>query len=316
MNAATESSPLITAPLDRKRVYIVPTRYGIMLGVLLFAILLGSINYDNALGYILTFLLSGLFLVSMLHTYRNLAGLDAKRIAATPTFVGEQMHFAIKLDNPSNSYKLGLSLAALEKRKNLLRRATVLADCEVHRIDTRETLDTILSIPAVRRGWYEIPRIKISSIFPLGIFVAWGFFKNTRACLVYPKPEGQGTLPEQTTKSATSHAVGRTGDEDFRGLREYIPGEPVKRIAWKALAKTDELMSKQFGGDGDNLLLIDWQQTANLGDKEKRLSQLCLWVVNATRAQRAFGLILPGEVIDVDRGDAHQHRCLRALAEF
>lgn len=316
MNATTENTQLITTPLDRRRIYIIPTRYGVMLGVLLFAILLGSINYDNALGYILTFLLSGLFLVGMLHTYRNLAGLDAKRIVATPAFVGEHMRYVVKLDNPGNNYKLSLKLTALEKRARLLRKANVLTSCDVHRIDARETLDTILSIPAAQRGWYKLPKLKISSTFPLGIFVAWGFFPNIRSCLVYPKPEGHAQLPHPTAEAQTQDQSSGAGDEDFRGLRDYIPGEPVKHIAWKALAKTDELMSKQFDGNGDNQLILDWRHTANLDDKEKRLSQLCLWVINASKAQRGYGLVLPEKIIEVGHGKAHQHRCLQALAEF
>ena len=226
------------------------------------------------------------------------------------------MRFIVKLDNPGLSFKIGLNLHAQEKKRSLLRQPKILAECEVLRIDARETLDVELTIPAAQRGWYELPKLKISSTFPLGIFVSWGFFNGARACLVYPAPEGRTDLPNPTTASTSNQTNGGAGDEDFRGLREYVPGEPVKRIAWKTLAKTDELMTKQFSGDGDNQLVLQWQHTANLPDKEKRLSQLCLWVLSASRAQRPYGLLLPDEFIDVGQGEAHQRRCLRALAEF
>ena len=63
--ASTISPEHLSTPrrqqFDRKHVYIFPTRHGVMLGAMMLVILLGSINYDNALGYLLTFLLFGLF---------------------------------------------------------------------------------------------------------------------------------------------------------------------------------------------------------------------------------------------------------------
>lgn len=316
LSVSIDKTRVIVTPLDRRRVYIVPTRYGVMLSVLLFAILLGSINYDNALGYILTFLLSGLYLVGLLHTYRNLTGLSASRIASAPAFAGDFMRFVIKLDNPSPNFRILLNLSVREKKTHFFSKKKIIADCEVPRISARETLHPCLAVRATTRGRYELPRVRISSTFPLGIFVAWGFFPNTEECLVYPKPVGQMALPQPTLISSSQQLSSGSGDEDFRGLRQYSPGEPVKRIAWKALAKTDELMSKQFSGDGDTQLILDWRHTATLGDPEKRLSQLCMWVVTASRMQSAFGMNLPKQVIEVGSGETHRRRCLRALAEY
>jgi len=58
--------------LDLRRIFILPTRSGIIFGLILMAMLIGSINYNNSLGFLLTFTLVGLGLVSILHTFRNL----------------------------------------------------------------------------------------------------------------------------------------------------------------------------------------------------------------------------------------------------
>ena len=42
--------------LDRKRIYILPTRRGLLFAVFLLVMLLGSINYALSLGFVLTFL--------------------------------------------------------------------------------------------------------------------------------------------------------------------------------------------------------------------------------------------------------------------
>ncbi|MGR8946540.1 MAG: hypothetical protein ACU84Q_00735 [Gammaproteobacteria bacterium] len=316
MSAVTAQTQRAGSLLDRRRIYIVPTRHGIVLGVLLFAILLGSINYDNALGYMLTFLLGGLYLIGMLHTYRNLAGLLAAGFKCENIFVDEFIRFEVNVTNTSNHTKLNLCLSALGGPSGWLKRRPVVAQSHIAKIDSQTTCHAILSSKGTVRGWQTLPKVKISSIFPLGIFVAWGYFPHTERCLVYPKPEGPLGMPAKSYSSSATSSSGGIGDSDFRGLRQYSAGDPVKRIAWKTLAKSNELMIKQFSGDGDSQLIFEWRQTIELGDTEARLSQLCLWVVLADRAQLSYGLVLPSVSIPEATGEAQLFRCLRALAEY
>lgn len=316
MSAAAAQTRRVGQALDRRRIYILPTRHGIVLAVLLFAILLGSINYDNALGYMLTFLLGGLFFVTMLHTYRNLAGLTAEHFSSEAVFVGESTPFEISLTNRSASEKINLHIIALGERKGWLKRRTIKASCQLPKIAPQDTARAVLSLKANVRGWQALPKLKISSTFPLGIFTAWGYFPHTERCLVYPKPHGILTAPSEQYSSSADESSGGVGDADFRGLRPYSAGDPVKRIAWKSLAKSDEPMVKQFSGDGDNQLIFDWLHTRELGDTETRLSQLCWWIVQANRAQLSYGLVLPKVSIKPASGEAQLKHCLGALAEY
>jgi len=70
--AKPEAGPVF---LSQKRVYILPTQHGWTFGAALLLMLIGSINYALSLGFILTFLLAGMGVVSILHTFRNLAHL-------------------------------------------------------------------------------------------------------------------------------------------------------------------------------------------------------------------------------------------------
>ena len=85
--------------LGRRRIYILPTRQGVGFALLLMAILLGSANYENGLGYVLTFVLASLALVSILHTYANLAGLRLRPAPAQPVFAGDPATFELVIDN-------------------------------------------------------------------------------------------------------------------------------------------------------------------------------------------------------------------------
>ena len=316
MSARAESLLINNLPLDRRRVYILPSRYGLILGVLLFAILLGSINYDNALGYLLTFLIAGLYLVAMLHTYRNVVGLSVRSFTTENGFAGDQIPFRINLENGQAIDRFNLSLACESDPRRWFKRRRVVNQNGLAKVPAFGNQSCTLVIKSTRRGRLQLPRVKISSTFPLGIFIAWGYFPHTPTSLVYPRPAGPLTLPPMTPVATEGQTSNGSGDADFYGLREYSGGEPLKRIAWRALAKYDELLVKQFSGDSDSQLILDWRHTEALGDIESRLSQLCLWVLQTSQAGLAFGLVLPNETIPPGSGETHRDRCLATLAEY
>ena len=84
---------------------------------------------------------------------------------------------------------------------------------------------------------------------------------------------------------------------------------------WKALARERGLLTKQFGGDRANELMLSWDILAGL-DTEARLSRLARWVLEAELAGLRYGLVLPDQVITPLQGEVHRHACLKALAMF
>src|SRR5512134_174880 len=85
--------------LKRRRIYILPTRFGVVFAAMLFAMLLGSLNYAASLGFALTFLLAGVCLVIMHHCHNNLLGTAIKFVGAAPVFAGERAEFRIAVGN-------------------------------------------------------------------------------------------------------------------------------------------------------------------------------------------------------------------------
>ena len=102
------------------------------------------------------------------------------------------------------------------------------------------------------------------------------------------------------------------GDEDLSGLRAYQAGDSSRRIDWKASARGQGLLTREFHGMADSTLWLDWSQTT--GDPELRLSQLTRWLLDARDAGLAYGLRLPQQEIAIGQGAAHERRCLAALA--
>lgn len=301
--------------LDRRRVFIFPTRHGFMLGSMLFVILLGSINYDNALGYLLTFLLFGLFLVSMLHTYRNLARLSYLGAHAKPVFAGQQAVFTLGFDNRALWPRYSLELAHWPRLKTRLSRRRAEPGTFVAVLDTAGVTHASLSLPAPRRGALNLSRVRLASTFPLGVLRAWAYLEDDATCLVYPRPHGRLALPAAAASAAAGLHGANPGNDDFAGFRTYQAGDPIRAIAWKTLARQDTVLVKRFSGGAPLQVYLRWMDCAPL-EPEARLSQLAQWVVDADRSGISYGLDIPRTQIVPATGAAHRHECLSALALY
>jgi len=286
--------------------YILPTRAGLLYAATLFAMLLTAINYMLALGHALVFLLASLAFVAMLHTYRNLEGITLTVQESAPVFAGEIARFQLRVEaggeiRPS----LNFSCAAGEKTS-------------LHLGD--ETTIVPLALTATKRGWLALPRLRVETRYPLGLFNAWTSPWLLGRCLVYPRPVFL-PLPEASAMSDQSGSGrGEAGEDDFAGFRERQPSDSLRHVAWKAAARNDgekPLLVKRFSGGALEEFWFAWEYTeAPENDLETRLSILTGWVVRAEQSGIDYGLALPGLKLPPTRGAAHFHRCLSALALF
>jgi len=133
--------------------------------------------------------------------------------------------------------------------------------------------------------------------------------------IVYPKPDPMAGTPPTQSRNASEEGIPVAGDEEFNMLRPYRPGDAPKLIAWKALAREQGLLTKEFSAMASSELWLDWDD-AHASDIEHRLSVLAHWVIQAERFGQSYGLRIPGVKIAPARGEAHRTRCLEALALF
>jgi uncharacterized protein (DUF58 family) len=290
--------------LNQRRIFILPSRTGAVFAVLLLLMLLAAINYQNSLAYNLTFLLASLFLVAILHTYRNLAGLTIKAVGASPVFVGEQGCFRVQLvshGRPHQAIALGWSANTMQV---LDVAADGLSECQ-------------LSLPAERRGWLRPTRLRVESHFPVGLLVSWSWLDLEQALLVYPRPlvaDLPSTVGRDANEDDAGASVQAQGSDDFQGLRAYQAGDAKQRLHWKAYSRGQGLFIKEFATLAGRDIYLDFNQLG--GDVETRLSKLCHWVLCLSAKQQPFALRLPGVELPVATGVAQRDACLRALALF
>jgi len=288
--------------LARQGIYLLPTRHGLLFAAMLAVMLLGATNYNNSLGFLLTFLLAALGLISVFYTYGNLAGLRVHSGHAAPVFAGQAAAFVIHLHNPDRQPRHGLHAKATT------------GEIATTDLATGGSAGLTLHLPARRRGRMPLGRIALGTSWPLGLAYAWAYVDPEMECLVYPRPGPCGAPPEAASAAAGDDHGGAASD-DFSGFRNYRAGDPLRHVHWKALARALPLMTKEFAGGAAPELWLDWASLPPM-DVENRLRWLCRWVLEASHGDRAYGLRLPGREIKPHRGADHRRRCLEALALF
>lgn len=291
--------------ITRQRIYIVPTRFGYGFAIMALVMLMGAMNYSNSMAFALTFLLAGLGLICMHHTHANMLNLRMHAGKTRPVFAGEIAHFEIHVENPSKKNRYAVGLAWPKKE----------AEATISDAAAQSMTVMTLTQPALKRGWQPAGVHGIFTEFPLGLFHAWTWAELEMACLVYPRPAAYGLSPPEVAGIGGHASSNRSGQDEFAGLRTYQRGDTARSIHWKSLPKLQAPMVKQFTETLDKELWLDWESLPHL-DIEERLSQLTRWVLEVEDQGLAYGLRLPGTVLEPSRGETHQHQCLKSLALY
>ena len=292
----------IPVVLNRRRISIRPTSSGIIFVVILLIILFASLNYNNNMGFALTFLLLGVAVVSLIHTHANLSRIIIRPGITRPVFVGHTAHFEISLSTEKQKEKL-----SVEAHNEYGSETTDIPPHEAGILHVRR--------PATQRGSLTLEQFKLCTEYPLGIVHAWSWLKPDIQCIVYPAPEEHAPSIQFFDANASHSSRIANDNDDFNGFRNYSVGDSPKHIAWKQFSAREILLTKQFSSGGSESHWLNWDSVSDL-NTEAAMSRLCRWVLECHKSDLRFGLHLQSVRISPSRGEQHKHDCLKALALF
>lgn len=286
--------------LDRRRIYVLPTRFGLFVAVLLVAMLLGALNYNNNPALLLALLLAAAAIASTIAAHLQLSGVQIDAVSAEPVPAGQTLRLRVDLSLRDPRARHGLHLQ--------LGHSEAWTDLPAH-----GNGEVVLAIPSERRGWLDLPRIRLSSTQPLGLVRAWSWIWPEQPLLVYPLPETLAPpLPEQGNDPL--HTRAHASGDELHQLRPYRVGDPPRSIAWKHSARRDTLLVREYEKPVGIDVVLDWRALAPLG-QEARIARLARWIDSAEREGRRYTLLLPMQpALGPGQGAGHRHLCLRALA--
>lgn len=289
--------------LGYRQIFILPTRFGWMLGALMGAMLVGSLNFNNNLGLLTTFTVAAIAINTMLLAYRNLRGLEFRRASAEPGHAGTPVAYRLWVHNPDARDREGLRMRADEPGAPFSAPAAT-------------THEVVVELAARHRGWHRPGRMRIETTQPMGLFRAWSYLEPSAAFLVWPRPASEAPpLPESGQSSSGQRHQPFEEGEEFHSLRRWREGDPLHRIAWKASQRHQTLLSREFRQERSREVTLDLARAPG-GDLEQRIAIVTAWLLRAESEQRPWTLCIGTERIGPGRGEAHLHAGLRALAEL
>jgi len=271
--------------------------------LMLLGMFLGSINYNNNLGFLLTFLLGSMAFVSIFYTYKNMRGMHLAAAGAPAVFAGELAVFKVIVEAAAaNRCEIGFALPGAEPVR--------------HDIPAGAQKRVKVGVRTFSRGVLDPGPLILYSDYPLGLFRIKTERHLNLECIVYPEPiDGKVNTIAGNYSAGGDERGGGAGADDFQGLKGYMPGDPLQRISWRASSRGQGLFTKDFSGLHDSPVYPDWYSLEG-PDAEHKLSLLCRWILTAHQSNLTYGLKLPGCTLEPGNGRLHKDRCLKTLALF
>lgn len=230
------------------------------------------------------------------------AGLRVERTVADPGILGRPVRIGIRVENPAAA---ATTLAIRDEAT-----APLGASPALHvRVPARGTVEAAYELAPPARGAYAFAAIHIRAVGPWGL--GW---RRAR----HPLPGTLRVVPgftavtryELEARRAHLHRTGllalrRRGEgRTFASLREYVPGDEVRWIDWKATARRGKLIVREYEAERSQnvMLLLDAgrMMTADVGGRTKldhAIDAALLLAYAAVRHGDQVGLLAFGETV-------------------
>ena len=289
--------------LSHKSIFILPSGFGIAWLILVVLLFLLGTNYQNNLIMGLSFLLLSVFNTCIIYSYKNLAGLTLSSRQQSGHFAGSPIYYPIQLSSKRQAFEIQCQFK----------------DQPLHSIKSvnNQQSQLLVTVDKVRRGINRPGRLKVESRYPLGLCRAWSNIDLDLSQLVFaepiadPNPVSFISKPGDEQEHSGKHV---SGVDEFKGLKEYQTGEPLKQVAWKQWAQGRGMLTKEFEQPQGAPMWLALEDNAD--DIELVLSHLAWHTEQLSQNNQVFGLTLSGQSIPPANGEKHRLHVQTQLALF
>ena len=295
----TDPSPQPAAPIQRRYHFHWP---GVTYVIVTLFLAVGALNSQNNLLFATLGVAMGGLLVSGIISGWSLMGLRLERDVSTAGAAGEAMPVRYVVHN-TNRVMPAMALHLEEVRPRRQKRGwwdffdtprTFVAF-----VPPRGRARVATSVTPARRGEPPLDLVRVWSTFPFGLAKKSMWFQMPDRALVYPAQLRlrAGFLKSLAARSRTGAGEEPTpglGDE-FYGLREYVPGDSPRRIAWKPSARTGTLVIRQHSAPSPVRLwvILKFGPAGDAAADERAIALAGSILREAERASVAAGLCVP-----------------------
>lgn len=284
------------------RIYIIPTADGLKVTALNIVLLIVGLVYANNYVLLFNFILFCLFLGSMFYTHFNINGIKLDSVNFPNLHVNEDGNALFSF---SSTNAQGHSFIRAHFKSSMIE-----INYPHKTFNVSSTAQTIIpiSVRGAKRGEENIQSIYLETLFPFNFFRAFTFFRVNQTCTTYPERVDL-RLHEEIEIEENSKEEG----ENFF-IRDYLPGDSLKRVDWKKLAQTNRWYSRQYQSAKPKPVLLILDKTPLVEDK---LKSICFSLHNLHHQNIKYGLKLGQTiVINPENSPKHLSQCLSELARY
>lgn len=168
------------------------------------------------------------------------------------------------------------------------------------------------------RGMQRIDELYLCSAFPFNFFVRCRKIKKSFDFIVFPEPKKCELLSHVEERARTSGELpsNKTGFyPEMVSIRDYISGDPLKYINWKATAKIDKLQTKELSSASFNPVVIDFDDI-DIKIVEEKISCITYTVLQLYKKGVPFGLKMKDKLYLPETTNSHKKTVLSELALY
>ena len=279
-----------------------------------FLVLLAAWNTGANLLYMVAAGLGAFIVVSFLLTGRGIGRLSVSREGPDAVHRNEKFAVTVRIEN------LGWLLPVLSLR---VERAAEPGKTAAYALRVPARRAVVLRTTEVfeKRGVHALPQIVLASGFPFGLFERRRYTADAGEVVVYPRVISvRANLLEQLPGSCPMPTVVRGDGDDFFSLREYIPGDDVRRMAWRASARKGVLLVKEMAREASRYVIFvmdtgyDPSVEQFYDHFEEVVEMVASLAVALLSKQYTVGIATPGYGLVGGEGKTQERRVLETLA--
>lgn len=161
------------------------------------------------------------------------------------------------------------------------------------------------------RGIYQLDHLAVRVHGPLGLVESRDEQDLGVELAVYP-PRQEFERP--AVAGGSLHPRDRGHDQEFDRVREYTPGDPLRRVDWNASARHGDLHVVEFDRQaGTETLVVGGIAARGTADEMARAVRTL--AESGLDAGLDVGVVVPDGRVDPDSGPGHRDRIRRLLAQ-
>ena len=245
-----------------------PTRRGI--AIILAGVVLYLLARQSLVGwfYVANAVVWALVLVNLVLPWWTLRGLKARRRLSSKTqqgiFEGDTVQVDVELANPGLTPRF---LFTAVEECPLASPGQRTRSFLVGAVRPRGSITASYVEECYQRGEFLFGPLALESSMPFGLFIARRKVEAPLKVLVYPQVfpfPGVQAMSSPVEGASLVSLARHTGE--FRGAREYQPGDSLRSVHWRSSARQGHLMVKEYDRSPENRVTVAFDATKSFGE--------------------------------------------------